>query len=54
MADKTKYRALVGLNYGPKDKRAEAGDVLTDLPAESIGWLVKQGHIEPVTPGEEG
>jgi len=41
-----KYRALVGLNYPPA-KRAEAGDVVSDLPERSIKWLKKQGLIEP-------
>lgn len=40
-----KYRALVGLDY-PPGKRAEAGQVLTDLPEQSIKWLKKQGLIE--------
>lgn len=44
-----KYRCNVGLNYPGKDskeKRAEAGDVVDDLPAKSIGWLEAQGLIE--------
>ena len=48
MAGKTKiqYRVKTGLDYG-KDKRAEKGDVVSDLPVESIAWLLEQGHIEP-------
>lgn len=42
----TKYRALVGLDY-PPGKRAEAGEVVTDLPDKSIKWLVQQNLIEP-------
>jgi hypothetical protein len=42
-----KYRALVGLSY-PPDRRAEAGDVVDDLPAKSIKWLLEQDLIEPV------
>lgn len=42
-----KYRALVGLNYPPA-KRAEAGDVVSDLPEKSIKWLIKAGKIEKV------
>jgi hypothetical protein len=40
-----KYRALVGLNYPPA-KRADAGDVVSDLPEKSIKWLLKAGKIE--------
>jgi len=44
-----RYRVLTGLNYPAKgrEKRAEAGDVVTDLPADAVGWLTEQGHIEP-------
>lgn len=45
------YRVLVGLNYPTKaglDKRAEPGDVITDLPAKSVGWLVDEGYVEEV------
>lgn len=41
-----KYRALVGLDY-PPGRRAEPGDVVEDLPRESIGWLLRDGLIEP-------
>jgi hypothetical protein len=47
MAKKQKFRVLAGMNYGPNEKRAEAGDVVDDLPAESIDWLKEQGYIEP-------
>lgn len=52
-----KYRALVGLNYPPA-KRAEAGDVVSDLPEKSIKWLIKAGKIEklgstPPPPADE-
>lgn len=43
------YRVLVGLDYG---KRAEAGDIVTDLPAKSVTWLVSQGLIEKVDAGD--
>lgn len=53
MAQSESYRVLTGLDYpargGPK--RAEPGDVVTDLPPKSIGWLLEQGHIERVTDG---
>lgn len=42
----SKYRVLVGLDY-PPGKRAEAGDVVTDLPEKSVKWLTKQGLVEP-------
>jgi hypothetical protein len=42
----SKYRVAVGLDY-PPGKRAEAGDVVADLPEKSIKWLTQQGLIEP-------
>ena len=42
-----KYRVLVGLDY-PPDKRAEAGDEVSDLPSSSITWLLADGLIEAV------
>jgi hypothetical protein len=44
-----KYRALVGLDYPTKagDKRAEPGDVVSDLPTKSVEWLLDGGYIEP-------
>lgn len=42
------YKVLTGLSY-PPDKRAEAGDVVDDLPSKSIKWLLNSGHIEEVT-----
>lgn len=44
------YRVLVGLNY-PPGRRAEPGDVVTDIPAESVGWLVEAGIIEEASNG---
>jgi hypothetical protein len=41
------YRVLVGLDY-PPDRRAEAGEVVDDLPGKSIKWLTEQHMIEPV------
>jgi hypothetical protein len=38
---------LVGLNY-PPDRRVEVGDVVDDIPAKSIKWLVECGAIEQV------
>jgi hypothetical protein len=53
------YRTLVGIDY-PPNKRAEAGDVVDDLPGAAIKWLVAEGYIEaadtakaPAVEGEE-
>ncbi len=55
------YRALVGLSF-PPDRRVEAGEVASDIPPQSVKWLLAAGHIEPVegkrppapAPDEEG
>jgi hypothetical protein len=39
------YRAIVGLDY-PPNKRAEAGDLVSDLPEKSVAWLLDSGFIE--------
>jgi len=47
-----RQRVLVGLNYpgsGGKEKRAEPGDVVDDLPEKAVASLTKQGAIEPAT-----
>jgi len=44
MAKNIEYKVLVGLDYPPA-KRAEAYDIVTDLPKESISWLVSGGYI---------
>lgn len=41
----TQYRALVGIDY-PPNKRVEAGEVVSDLPGDSIKWLLEQNLIE--------
>lgn len=41
------YRVVRGITYGKN--RAEAGDVVSDIPASSVKWLVEQGIVEPVT-----
>jgi len=45
------YEVINGLDYPVKGgtKRAEPGDVATDLPPKSIPWLLDGGHIKPVT-----
>ena len=45
-----KYKVLVGVDY-PPSKRAEAGDVVDDLPVDSVKWLKEQGLIELVDEG---
>jgi len=42
----------LGINYpsggpGGVSKRAVVGDVVDDLPEQSIGWLLADGIIEP-------
>jgi hypothetical protein len=41
------YRVLQGIDY-PPNKRAEAGDIVTDLAPSSIKWLLEVGAIEDV------
>lgn len=45
-----KFRVLVGINYpvGKQEKRAEVGDVVSDLPAKAVPGLLEQGVIEQV------
>lgn len=40
------YIVNVGLDYA--GKRAEAGDVIDDLPSKSASWLVEQGIVSPL------
>jgi hypothetical protein len=40
-----RYRVLTGIDY-PPNKRAEAGDIVEDLPAQSVKWLLESGLIE--------
>ena len=39
------YKVLRGISYG--NSRAEAGDIVSDIPAKSTDWLLEQGIIEP-------
>jgi hypothetical protein len=41
----TPYKVNIGINY-PPNKRAEAGDVVHDLPPASIKGLLESGVIE--------
>lgn len=47
MAKNNEYVVLSGIDY-PPNKRAESGDVVTDLPKEAIAWLLDCGAIAPV------
>lgn len=38
------YRVNVGIDYD--GKRAEPGDVINDLPARSVKWMLEQGIVE--------
>jgi len=40
---KSDYKALVGLSYG--EKNVEAGQIVSDIPKESIAWLLASGFI---------
>lgn len=42
----TAYLVHVGISYPPM-QRAEPGDVVSDLPTESIPWLIRSGAITP-------
>ena len=52
MTAKKKYRALTALMYpaSAKDTKAsrtaEVGDVVDDIPAECIKWMLAAGFIE--------
>lgn len=40
-----KFLCLIGMNYG--QKRVEPGDIVSDVPKQSIPWLLEQGVIAP-------
>lgn len=40
-----RYRVLQGIDY-PPNKRAEVGDIVEDIPAQAIKWLLDSGIIE--------
>lgn len=42
------YKVLTGVEY--LGKRAEAGDIVSDLPSKSIKWLRECGAIELLDP----
>lgn len=39
------YRAKVGIDY-PPNKRVEAGEIVSDLPPQSVKWLLEMELIE--------
>lgn len=43
------YRIKIGMDYN--GQRHEAGEIVTDVPLESLGWLLEQHCIEPVLEG---
>jgi hypothetical protein len=45
MAKTITYKVLQGIDY-PPNKRAEAGDLVTDLPKDAISWLIESGIVE--------
>jgi hypothetical protein len=51
------YRVLRGIDY-PPSKRAEVGDVVSDLPERSVKWLLSSACIvevdEPKRPPKMG
>jgi hypothetical protein len=47
----TKYLVLVGLDYG--QTRREPGDIATDIPKQSVPWLLEQGAIAEHVAGTE-
>lgn len=51
----TKYMVLVGLDYG--QTRREPGDIASDIPKQSVPWLLEQGaiaaHVARVEPAAE-
>lgn len=51
----TKYVVLVGMDYG--QTRREPGDIASDIPKQSVPWLLEQGaiaeHVAPVEPAAE-
>jgi hypothetical protein len=49
-AKKVKYEVLVGLDYQVEEqnRRVEPGEVVDDIPAESVEWLKKGGYIQVV------
>lgn len=64
---RTPYRAVRGLRYPTNPaakrenwqmKRVQPGEVVDDIPARSVAWLLQRGYIAPVgdeiESGQEG
>lgn len=53
-----RYRVMRGINYHPAGKtakperRAEPGDVVDDLPADSLPWLLERRAIMAAEPSD--
>lgn len=45
---KNEYKVLQGISY-PPNKRAEIGTIVSDLPKESVTWLLSSGIIEEIS-----
>lgn len=41
----TVYVVVNPISYGDPEVRHEQGAEVSDIPAESIAWLLEQGHI---------
>ncbi len=48
---RVRYRAVVGLDYSVsgEHRRVEPGEVVSDIPAGSVGWLLGCGAVEEVS-----
>lgn len=59
MTKKKQYRVVdrgpgLGIEWTAPDgsnRRAEAGDIVDDLPVKSIGWLLADGLVEEIEAG---
>lgn len=54
MPEREAYRVMRGINYPPNgdrrraEVRREPGEVVDDLPPQSVSWLRESGHILPI------
>jgi hypothetical protein len=46
-----RYKVNIGINYtvNGKDKRVEPGEEASDIPVQSLPWLLEQGVIEKMS-----
>ena len=51
MPEKKHYLVNTGLDYmaGGKRRQPQAGEVVSDIPADDVKWLTEQGHITETT-----